>query len=219
MKTLKLPLWRLTYWRRRLFEAVGSQRYSQASFGNMQNDLHQRLGPNGFFVEAGAVDGFFESNTYFLERFCGWQGILIEPIPEMFQRIATNRPSAMAYNCALVPFDFSDTEVHLQPAHAMSHVVTSAGSKAGPSIAVPARTLNSILLEVAPPQIDLLSLDVEGFEIDVLKGLDFEAFAPQHILLECLTDQAKQIAIDFLTPRYQAIEQLTHRDMLFRLNG
>ena len=49
-----------------------------------------------------------------------------------------------------------------------------------------ARTLTSILDEVQPPQpIDLLSLDVEGVELEVLKGIDFDKWPIAHIFGEC----------------------------------
>ena len=46
----------------------------------------------GVFVEAGANDGIAQSNTYYLERYLGWRGLLIEPIPELFRRCVVNRP-------------------------------------------------------------------------------------------------------------------------------
>ena len=42
---------------------------------------------NGFFVEAGAYDGVDQSNTYYLEKEKGWNGILIEPIFENARRL------------------------------------------------------------------------------------------------------------------------------------
>lgn len=50
----------------------------------MERTLARHLPEHGgFFVEAGANDGYTQSNTYWLERFCGWEGILIEPIPAL----------------------------------------------------------------------------------------------------------------------------------------
>ena len=37
----------------------------------------------GVFVEAGANDGYAQSNTYYFERMRGWSGVLIEPVPEL----------------------------------------------------------------------------------------------------------------------------------------
>ena len=46
----------------------------------------------GFFVEAGANDGYRQSNTYLLERARGWTGILVEAIPDLARRCARERP-------------------------------------------------------------------------------------------------------------------------------
>jgi len=49
---------------------------------------------------------------------------------------------------------------------------------------VPARTLRSILDEVSEKEIDFLSLDVEGYELNVLKGLDLNKYPPKYMLVE-----------------------------------
>jgi hypothetical protein len=49
---------------------------------------------------------------------------------------------------------------------------------------VPARSLNDILEENQIDRIDFLSIDVEGAELDVLKGFDLEKYRPALILLE-----------------------------------
>jgi hypothetical protein len=52
-------------------------------------------------------------------------------------------------------------------------------------IAVPTRTLDSILTEAeAPAPIDLLSIDVEGHELEVLSGFNFQRWQPLLILIE-----------------------------------
>ena len=54
------------------------------------------------FVEAGAFDGYEQSNTYWLERFRGWAECLrVEPVPELYREAKRNRPSAKVFNCAL----------------------------------------------------------------------------------------------------------------------
>jgi hypothetical protein len=59
------------------------------------------------------------------------------------------------------------------------------GVQAERGIDVPVRTLDQILSEADAPQpIDLLSVDVEGHELDVLRGLDFARWRPRLILLE-----------------------------------
>jgi FkbM family methyltransferase len=78
----------------------------------------------------------------------------------------------------------------------------------------PARTLNSILLEAgAPASIDFLSLDVEGSEIEVLKGVDHEAFRFRYMLIECrdivrLTEYLGAL-------RYRLVDKFNAHDYLF----
>jgi hypothetical protein len=45
---------------------------------------------DGFFVEAGALNGILGSCTYVLESKLGWKGILVEPDPIIFQNLISN---------------------------------------------------------------------------------------------------------------------------------
>src|SRR5690349_25167199 len=61
--------------RREREEARGSDRLSRPALYGIEDKLERHLGGEpGFFVEAGANDGFEQSNTYWLERFRGWRG-------------------------------------------------------------------------------------------------------------------------------------------------
>ena len=81
-----------------------------------------------------------------------------------------------------------------------------------------ATTLQRILLDAqAPNVIDLLSLDVEGAEIEVLKGIDFQFFNFKYICTEC---RNIDIMNNFLTGHnYTFLEQLSEQDYLFSWNG
>ena len=46
------------------------------------------------------------------------------------------------------------------------------------------RTLNSIFEECRLSKIDLLSLDIEGYEVQALRGLDLNVYAPDVIVVE-----------------------------------
>src|SRR5262249_6926312 len=59
------------------------------------------------------------------------------------------------------------------------------GAKAERVIEVPVRTLDDILSEAnAPVPLDFLSVDVEGHELEVLRGFDFARSRPRLLLLE-----------------------------------
>jgi FkbM family methyltransferase len=219
--------------RRHLFEAFGSDRFSHAGL----DGLDVRLQPyvdfeNGFFIEAGANDGFAQSNTYWLERFRGWNGILIEPMPILCERCRRERPRSTVYNYALVADNWRNTHVTMRVAGLMSFVdgalpvaVQAAHEQAAkrlkllsdkaPCVRVPARSLNAILENHQNlPAIDLLSLDVEGFEKPVLEGFDLARYHPTWLLIE--TKDPSSLA-PLLDPYYSQINQLSYHDFLFRV--
>jgi FkbM family methyltransferase len=212
----KLPLWRLSALRRHLFEAFHSDRYSKPANPRIQLTLDRLFDGPGFFIEAGALDGVFESNTYYLEKFRGWSGVLVEPVPDMFRRIAVNRPRAKAFQCALVAEDFPSATVPIAAAHAYSRIVSSDAASGSDVVDVPARTLLTSVLDEANPQtIDFLSLDVEGFELNVLGGLDLSRYRPRYMLIECL-DKNSRASIDArLADQYRRVEDVTDRDALY----
>jgi len=79
---------------------------------------------------------------------------------------------------------------------------------------VPARPLTSILDECQVSRIDLLSLDVEGYEAEVLAGLDLNRYQPRYMLIE-VRDRAAVEAL--ILPRYERVEQMSALDVLYRL--
>jgi hypothetical protein len=76
------------------------------------------------------------------------------------------------------------------------------------------RTMTSLLEEAGAPElIDFLSLDVEGNELNVLKGLDFSRYGFKYLLIEARNPQD---VADFLLPRgYVLREQVSSHDYLF----
>lgn len=222
--------------RRALCEALGSDRYSRAALHDLDRKLERHLGSDdGFFVEAGANDGFTQSNTYYLERWRGWTGILIEPIPELAAKCRRERRRSVVVPTALVASDFPGTEIEMRFAGLMSvsdgafgdaalrdrHVATGlrqSGVRGTYTLRVPARTLSAVIAEHgAGREIDLLSLDVEGAELTALAGLDLTRHAPRYICVEA-RDSAAVAAL--LGPRYALAEVLSdngsHQDLLFR---
>ena len=184
----------------------------------------------GFFVEAGANDGLRQSNTAYLERYRGWRGLLVEPIPELASSCRRNRPRSTVEQCALVPFDFAGATVEMTYCNLMSLVRGARGSQAAEtahlergqrhlapgehtySVVVPARSLTEVLECHRVTRIDLLSLDIEGFEAQALRGLDFERYRPVHILVEANDPASIQALLD---PYYELKAHLSHHDRLY----
>lgn len=143
---------------------------------------------NGFFVEAGALDGLFMSNTKILEDL-GWKGLLIEPSLKAAKKCRENR-KCIVEQCALVSKDYKENWVAgdfffdgedglgaWSGIHRNAYGIRSA-------IKVAARTLDIILKHHNITKIDFLSLDVEGYETEVLEGINFYTTDITYILIE-----------------------------------
>ncbi|KAK7085830.1 hypothetical protein SK128_000469 [Halocaridina rubra] len=67
--------------------------------------------PPGFFVEAGALDGEYLSNTLYLEMEKGWKGLLVEPDKKMFNRLLQKNRKAWTANCCLAVTKYPKKEI------------------------------------------------------------------------------------------------------------
>jgi FkbM family methyltransferase len=217
---------------RRALERAGSPRLSHPALYDMDRKLNALIDRDGgFFVEAGGHDGYTQSNTYYLERFRGWQGMLVEPMAEMAAEARRNRPASKVFQCALVALDHADTAVEMEFGDLFSAVSARHEEQASSWVhnglvlgwrdhrveRVPARALSDLLDELGVAEVDLLSLDVEGYEPQALRGLDFSRHAPAWILVEMHDLRAGREAIgEVLGSRYVEQDQLSPVDVLYR---
>ncbi len=143
-------------------------------------------GAKGFFADIGANDPQKGSQTWHLEQ-AGWTGILVEPQPDLADTLKQVR-SAKVYAVACSSPEHAGGTMPLYAAGPFSSFdpkLAVAGVRAERVIQVPVRTLDDLLIDAkAPKPIDFLSIDVEGHEIEVLRGFDFERWQPRLILLE-----------------------------------
>jgi FkbM family methyltransferase len=147
----------------------------------------------GFYIDVGANDPVKYSNTFAL-YLRGWHGIAIEANESLSRRYKSVRKRDICVNAALSDTEF-DAIFHRCEAHEVSTIDTATyeerrlkwNFRPQDQIEVRTKTLTSVLLEVLPKaetQIDLLSIDVEGHELQVLRGLDFKLYRPRVIVVE-----------------------------------
>jgi len=174
---------------------------------NLDEKIYQRLQrldvKSNFFIEAGANDGLTQSNTAMLEFNYGWKGILVEPNFENYQKAQVNRPNSKVYRGALVSRDYPNETINgifstdsITRWNGLCSGVTKDHLAYAPQwiSEVPAITLDQVLTDCnAPNQIGLLSLDVEDYELEVMRGLDTEVWRPHVIVMEVAKHYDKEI--------------------------
>lgn len=143
---------------------------------------------SGFFVEIGAHDGVTYSNTLFFEKHLGWNGICIEPIPDIFKKLEKNRSCICIHGCItnksgvaafLKITGYSEMLSGLIENYDPRHLqrIEHELEKYGGSkeiIPVQCYVLNDLVEEYNIDHIDYLSIDTEGNELDILKSINFE---------------------------------------------
>lgn len=158
----------------------------------------------GFYVDVGANDPTFNSNTKrFYDR--GWSGINIEPGVGPFEELRTSRQRDINLNLGvgstqgtLTFYDVEgDSTVSSFDHEAAQRMASTLGLTVEPK-SIPVKPLHDILAEHAPHQkIDFLSVDAEGVDLDVLQSNDWSLYRPTLVLVE-MNNQYKDI-VDYLT--------------------
>jgi FkbM family methyltransferase len=183
------------------YEPAAAISYSQEGEDMVLASLFFRRIERGFFVDVGAHHPSRFSNTYrFYRR--GWRGINIDPNPGAIDLFDRQRPRDV--NLALgVSSDAGALTYYMfdEPAvNTLSERQARAVEAAGEFRLIGTRTvqvkrLESILDEHLPPNtsIDLLSVDVEGLDMEVLASNDWTRFAPKCIAVEAYNETAESL--------------------------
>lgn len=183
----------------RFYSQFGEDRALAKIFGDVRD---------GFCVEIGANDGVNDSNTYYFEKL-GWECVLVEPNPTLCRCIRETR-RAQLFECAAS--DKSGTALlNIADGPGRAHGVSSLGDqrKAASRIAafgftsreltVQTRTLDDLLCEAGISRdLGFISIDVEGHELEVLKGFSIEKWRPTIIIVEDNSNFEDRSVVDHL---------------------
>lgn len=208
------------------------------SRGQLAQDVHALklllLGAKdkGIFVDIGAHDGIVFSNTWLFEQL-GWDGVCIEPNPDVYNRLKQNR------NCITVNKAVSDKSGRMAFRKINGYSAMLSGlidniqeaqekqleqelAEHGgciEEITVEVDTLENILSEYYDkiPQIDFCSIDVEGAEWNILKTIDFEKLEIKIMVVEKNYDE--RVVHDYMRSKGYYVFSTIQDDYFIKKNS
>ena len=146
---------------------------------------------NEYFVEIGCADGKFSSNSYLFEKKFRWSGIIIEPGVKWFNDIKINRncnfDNRFPINSKVASMYYKEISLGKVSQNIFSYLYSD-----NPKI-IDVPTTNSItacsIMDIlgennAPKFIEYLSIDMEGWELEILEEIDFEIYSFGFITVE-----------------------------------
>ena len=165
-----------------------------------------------FFVEFGATDGVNLSNTWLLEKKLGWNGILAEPAATWHDALTKNRGCIIDTRCVArtsgCKYQFLEVGNTTEGSAELSGVKEFANNgdwaskirlSTSKEYEVETISLDDLLQEHnAPSDIQFLSLDTEGSELDILEGYSFKKRTIRSICVEHNYVESNRKAINAL---------------------
>ena len=159
---------------------------------------------NGFFIECGAVNGEYFSNSLFFELTRNWTGLLIEANPDYHRDLLDRNRRAYILGACLST-ERRPARVRMQPVGPLggiadkmdpSHLLFIGDGVKKPEITVNCFPLNAIMAALDVSHVDYLSLDVEGPELEILRTVDWTRLQIDVITVEYRIFAGRKIGKD-----------------------
>jgi FkbM family methyltransferase len=172
-------------------------------------EMFAQVRPNLFFIQIGSHDGQQQDSLHDMVIRHNWAGIMVEPVPYVFQRLRRNYGHLQGItfeNVAIGPVDGSVPFYHLpdtdDPERAglpvwfdglgsLRREVLVGHERYIPDIherlvesTVPCLTFESLCRRNGVEAVDLLNTDTEGYDYEILKSVDFNRIRPKLIVYE-----------------------------------
>lgn len=174
-----------------------------------------------FFVQIGANDGYTADPIYNLVKKYGWSGVLVEPVPEYFQKLKQSYKGILNLSFANVAiadkngyktlYGFSDQapfwiKLHTKTKNSFSMKTILTHSWYMPNLEkfivgqkVKAINVETLIKKYTEGKVDMIFIDTEGYDFEILKQFDLKTLRPSVVYYEhkhlCLADKNKSWAM------------------------
>ena len=177
----------------RLFDNYAINSYAQEG----EDIILQRIfagKKNGFYVDVGAhhPQRFSNTNKFYSQ---GWRGINVEPNPDVINLFKKYRPDDINLNCgvaidkgSLNYYMFDEPALNTFDDGVLKSRIADTSYKHLKTVSIEVRPLADLLRQHASKDkvIDFLTVDVEGFDLEVLQSNDWLNYRPNWVLVEQL---------------------------------
>ena len=167
--------------------------YSNWGIDLLIKDILKNQKEKGIYIDVGSHHPLINNNTYILYK-RGWKGINVDLDFNSIDMFNYFRPEDHNIQIALSN-KISFTDLYFFHNRAAKNTITKSRGKGAKSIKrVKTDTLNNIIKnsKINTKKIDFLSIDVEGNELNVLKGLNFKNYRPKIISIEFIKPNIKE---------------------------
>ena len=209
------------------------KRYSAR--GNIDKSLIDIVNKrSGFYLEVGAYNGISESVSLRFEKELKWSGLLIEPNPLHFKYLKKNRSNNICLNFICLSKEYLKKKLYIKNLNLMSHIVDDKNKiyfKDYPierinllakeanlgnfkSYECKIEILENIFEKFNINIIDLAIIDVEGSELELLKGINFEKIKINYFCIESYNFQ--KLNQFMINKNYEFLKKLHREDYVFK---
>jgi FkbM family methyltransferase len=170
------------------FRTKFKKSYSQSGEDMVLNTIFAYI-KDGFYIDVGANDPYFQSNTQFFYN-KSWRGINLDANSKSISKLKRKRVRDINIE-ALISDKIEDLEYYYFEDSAYNGCVNKVQSELLYSKKVKSIPLTNLLQEKNIQAVDILSIDVEGFELKVIKSLDLANIRPKAIVVESFSKNVR----------------------------
>jgi|TARA_B100000929_G_scaffold285538_1_gene269297 FkbM family methyltransferase len=186
--SLRKKIWdceKFFFWNEKYPSQAGQDKIIKKLFFNNKKE--------GFFVEIGAYDGITGSNCFHFERFQNWKGIALEPSEIQFEKLKKNRICKLinkAVSSEVKEVEFIEVTDGLTQMSGINNIFFKRNSDIISNNKVSKTKVLKIQTttfdQIVPRNIDIdyLSIDIEGGEMDLLNSINFNNYNIKVISVE-----------------------------------